>query len=427
MTGVSGRYSRRAFLKLMGLLSGALTLTPAVPVAGQRPIKIGALGPFKRPEGISIRRGAEMAVAEINTGGGVLGRSLELALGETEEEPVQGIRAVQDLVLRQRVNFLVGLFTSEVVLAVLPQIARFRVPLLVTGATTPDASARVAADYGRFKYFFRPMLNATFLAVDMLQFINGFLKERLGYHKIAIIAEDLKWTEPLTGLLSRELPGFGIEIVSLQRIDPGTQDFAPIFSRIGDADAIFTALAHVQPVSFVIQWAELQIPAPLFGLNVEAQVPGFFDATRGKAATEVFADLAAEAPLTEKTVPFFQNYRGRYSGERELSERPVFTGPITYDAVYILKEAIERARTINADPVVIALEVTDYVGASGRFQFFGLEEGRQDPFGNPHDSRYGPGFVIPIWIQLQADGRREVIWPERVATAEYIFPAWLQG
>ena len=151
------RLSRRDFLKALGLTVGMAALGgPRFLHAGEGgPIKIGVLGPEGIFVGEGIRDGATLAAEEINGNGGVGGRELELLFADTAMNPATGIAAVQDLVITQGAEFLVGLFRSEVVVSIAQQIYRFGVPLLITGATEPAATDMVAANYNNFKYIYQ--------------------------------------------------------------------------------------------------------------------------------------------------------------------------------------------------------------------------------------------------------------------------------
>jgi branched-chain amino acid transport system substrate-binding protein len=87
-------------------------------------------------------------------------------------------------------------------------------------------------------------------------------------------------------------------------------------------------------------------------------------------------------------------------------------------AVYVLKDAIERAKSLDPDKVVEALEKTDLVGVYGRLRF--------DPKSHQIIPSTDPkeGAVGSI-IQWQA-GKRVVIYPKSIATGEIQLPPWMK-
>ena len=76
----------------------------------------------------------------------------------------------------------------------------------------------------------------------------------------------------------------------------------------------------------------------------------------------------------------------------------------SYDALYVLKEAIERVNSLDSDKVVEGLEKTDYVGPQGRIVFTPVD----DKY--PHEIIWKPGYVTWTITQWQ-DGKQEVVWP----------------
>ena len=101
---------------------------------------------------------------------------------------------------------------------------------------------------------------------------------------------------------------------------------------------------------------------------------------------------ARDVNLTEKTAAFMDAFI------EEMDEAPTYNAG-TYDAMYILKEAIERAGSVEQDDIVTELEKTDYVGTGGHFVFDAK-----------HDVKWGPGYVTALGVQWQ-NGQLKGVWP----------------
>ncbi|MFQ6116953.1 MAG: ABC transporter substrate-binding protein, partial [Candidatus Bipolaricaulia bacterium] len=382
-----------------------------------------------------IKDGATLAAEEINGNGGVLGRELELLFADTAMNPATGIGAVQDLVITQGAEFLVGLFRSEVVVSIAQQIYRFGVPLLITGATEPAATDMVAANYNNFKYIFRVMLNGGFLGANMLEMTASFLagellaNGRLPNNRVAVVAEDLIWTVPIADQLKAKLSQMGFELIGAPiRIAVGTSSFAPILTQIENSGAATTLTIFSDPtmVPFVAAWAQMQTPTALFGVNAPFNDPDTCRAIGGLAQWIAEMEVTGgRAEILGKTIPFFDAYMEKFGKE------PVYTSFITYDTIHLLADAIARAGKTDPDDVIPALEATDWEGASGRIQFYTdpaeIEQVRAslNPYVGPHDSKYGPGFVYPVQVQFVEGCAKEVIWPPDRRTAEYQLPPWM--
>jgi len=431
-----GRLSRRDFLKALGLTAGMAALGTPRLLYAQGSIKIGVLGPEEIFVGKGIKNGAILAAEEINAAGGVDGRELELLFADTAMNPATGIGAVQDLVITQGAEFLVGLFRSEVTVSIAQQIYRFGVPLLISGATDPAATDMVAQNYDNFKYIFRVMFNGGFLGANMLEMTKGFLAKELlangvlPNNRVAVVAEDLIWTVPIADQLKAKLPQMGFELVGEPiRIAVGTTDFAPILTQIANSGAATTLTIFSDPtmVPFVATWAQMQTPTALFGVNVPFQNPDTCRAIGGLAQWMVEMDLTGgRAEITEKTIPFFDAYMKKFKKE------PVSASFFTYDTIYLLADAIARAGKTDPNSVIPALEATDWEGATGRIQFYTdpaeIEQVRAslNPYVGPHDAKYGPEFIYPVHVEFVEECQKEVVWPAERRTAEYQLPPWMQ-
>jgi branched-chain amino acid transport system substrate-binding protein len=94
-----------------------LVVTASMPVAAvaAEPIKIGFPIPLSGPTAVygePILKGAELAVAEINAKGGVLGRKIELIPRDSKANADEAVRLAREFIIKDNVDFLVGTLTS---------------------------------------------------------------------------------------------------------------------------------------------------------------------------------------------------------------------------------------------------------------------------------------------------------------------------
>ena len=98
-------WTRRSFLAA----AAAAALGTALPALSAEPIKIGlvtALSGQSARAGEAITRGLAVAIDEINAGGGVLGRKLELVRRDDEATPAKGVIAARELLFKEKVIFV---------------------------------------------------------------------------------------------------------------------------------------------------------------------------------------------------------------------------------------------------------------------------------------------------------------------------------
>ncbi|MUV86092.1 ABC transporter substrate-binding protein [Natronomonas sp. CBA1123] len=382
-------------------------------------ITIGALGPADSPMGDSILKSAELAVNEINENGGIAGADVEVSTKDTKDQPGTTRSVYQELTTGENVDATVGIFGSEQLLSIMGNIAQQSTVHLTAGAATPEAPALVEEDYETNKYWFRVgPINSVFLGESQVQFAADRF-EQMGWEKIAFLAEDYKWTEPITNNIKSQLEEeVGVEVTEVRRVAEGTEDFTPVYDQLeaDEVDGAYTALAHTGTTALV-QWAQQQRPFGFGGIHVPTQLPSFYEATQG-AAISTFSQTTATAnsEVTEKTVPYANAY------QEEYDSLPVYTGYSAYDAVYMIKEAIEATESVDSDDLVSELEGMSYTGTGGNIEFFG-PDGRF-----PHDVRYGADYSQGVYFQWQADesgeGHQRVLWPDDLQEVDYQSPPW---
>ncbi|WP_254537834.1 ABC transporter substrate-binding protein [Halomarina litorea] len=377
-------------------------------------VKLGVLAPepSNNPIGASIANGAKLAAMQLNEEGS--GPEFEVVVKDTKEQPDTGRSKYRELTIGEEVDMTTGIFTSEVLLAVLGDIAEQQTVHMTTGAATPEASSRVNENYDQYKYHFRTgPLNAYQLGVNMVDFLTA-KQQSLGWESVAVLVEDYEWTKPVSKALDERLGDTGVEIAMRQRYASGTQNFTPIFDQVesSGADAAFIAMAHTGTPA-VVSWAQEQRPFHFGGIHVPMQLPQYYQLTDGACNFGVTQNSATpKSEVTKKTVPFANAYN------EEFGSYPVYTGYITFDAVKQYAEVISQAGSVEADPVIQGLEGSSYTGTTGTVEYYP----KDDEFA--HDVVYADGKVDPVYMQWQ-DGDQEVIYPDALATADYKAPSWL--
>jgi len=115
----------------------------------------------------------------------------------------------------------------------------------------------------------------------------------------------------------------------------------------------------------------------------------------GKAQFVSTLDTYAEVEYTPKTVAFVKAYQARFK------KSPTYTAA-TYDAIMLLKDAIEKEGTTNADKIVAHIEKVEHVGT-----------GAVATFDKRHDLVWAVGKTSGIAVQWQ-DGKKVPFWPPNV-------------
>jgi branched-chain amino acid transport system substrate-binding protein len=382
---------------------------------GVKRIKIGVIGPMKYVQGIGHWNGALMAADEINAKGGIqVGdqrMKIELIRADSNEflSVTDATNAMERLISRDKVNFVVGGFRSEAVFAMQDIAMEHKVIFIGCGAAHNELCARVAQNYAFYKYWFRATpFNSTYLARTAfihLAYVADIMKKSLNIPKIkvAVVVEKAMWADAFTKTAEIVIIQQGMELAGTWRPSPVAADVTAELSAIqrSGAHIIFTVFSSSVGIPFARQAGELKIPAVQVGINVEAQKDGFWQATRGMCNYVMMSNTYCRGVEynNELTKPFVEGYIKRFG------ETPGYTAD-TYAALfYTLAQTIEQAGTLDPDKLVSVLEERVYMTPGGQVKYM------KDPEGKPlHDLTWGPGYTTGIATQW-LDGKLVGVWP----------------
>jgi branched-chain amino acid transport system substrate-binding protein len=404
----------RCKILLTALVAFFLVMTISFPVLGAKTIKIGVIGPMQFMQGKGHWNGATMAAEEINAKGGVkVGKNkmkIEIIKADSNEflNVTDATNAMELLLTRDKVDFVVGGFRSEAVLAMQDIAMDHKKIFIGCGAAHPEICLRVAKDYDRYKYFFRGTpFNSKFLARTSfihMATVGAILKKYLNIPQVktAVVAEKAMWADPMIKAAEGFIPKMGMEVAGIWRPSAVATDVTAELSAIqrSGAHMIFTMFSSSVGIPFARQAGELKIPAVQVGINVEAQKDGFWEATQ-KMGNYVMTmnTYARGVEVNELTKPFVDTYIKRFG------EVPAYTADTYGVIVYNLVPVIEQAGTLDADKLVAIMETREFKSPAGKVGLMKTPEGQQ-----LHDLKWGPGYLTSLGVQWQ-DGKLVGVWP----------------
>jgi len=415
----------KLFWVLMGVLLLVLYGNTAL---AQKPITIGCPLSTAFLYGWCAERGVILAVEEINAKGGVnvngKMRPFKVEVIDTRDlEPgvpvSEALLAVEKLILDKKADFLIGgPVRSEAALAAMPLLSKYKkVSILTTGVLTPKYHALVAEQYDKFKYCFRIHGEAVNLVGEIFANFNE-LKEKHGFNNLFIIAQDVSHARGAANIIKKIATKQGWNVTGLEIYPTGATDFSMGLLKAKKTQTEIINIWMDMPESAILlkQWYEMKIPALPFGSTLAAaEQPGFWKATDGKGEYTLCNVVnAGNAPsnATPWTMEFYNAYAKRWGVEPEG-----LGTSSSYMAVHVLKDAIERAGTLDSDAVVGELEKTDVMGVYGRLRF-DPKNHQVIPATDPKE-----GAVGSI-LQWQA-GKRVVVYPKSIAMGSIQLPPWM--
>ncbi len=434
------------YLMLPAAPYGAIVIgqlvTPGAPAGTpqNRIIVVGILDPMTEIQGEGAWMGAYLACDEINTAGGVTVGGETYYFGLVAEDTYEseasldiskGTAAATKIVTEDGAQFIIGGFRTESLLAYEEIIMAEKMLLFGTGASTDIFCSHVLANYSIYKYFFRTMpINSTSLARSLLKYIlylDGYLTAVTAQNisKVAIIREDLTWTEGMSAFLNGYLPGYGLSIVKevAYPITAEAADFATYWQQIDAAGAQITIpiISAQGGILMTTQYASVQPKTIMAGIDVMSQLDTYWNETGGACQYEVQIQSTLRTNKTALTIPFWDAFVEKYGSE------PLYTAVGSYDSMYILAEGIDRAQSFNSTLIIPYLEAmnvtTPWIGAGGNIAF--------TPSHDLFEGYIGPKiYSVTLFCQWQAGGHKEcvstggLVYPDSIVTAPLVLPSW---
>jgi branched-chain amino acid transport system substrate-binding protein len=406
----------------VAFLSGCPKKVEVEPVVVAVPTSLGSL------EGEESLNSVNLAVDEINAQGGVdVGgtkrpfkvESIDLrdaAAGVPVPEALLGLEKI--ILEKKPAAIVVGPFRSEALLAGMDLIAKHKVPMLGSIAMSPGSEAKIKKDPDKYKYVFRVSMNVIYW-VKLLAGTNATLKNQFGFDKVYIMNQDVAWARGTAGGMAKKVyPKLGMEVVGHDEFPTGFSDFSAALMKAKDLEAgvIFACFDMPESGVLVNQWRSIKVPALIAGFVSPMAGEVAWKTFEGKIGGLMNAIFELGNMPSDKYAPaknFYNAYKEKYGKGIQAGHGPA----PSYEAVYILKEAIERAGSLDPDAIVTEIEKTDRKGVMGRIKF---DEGHQVIYGNdPAEAAVGAFF------QWSDDGIRKIVYPKSIAEGEIVLPTWV--
>jgi branched-chain amino acid transport system substrate-binding protein len=312
-------------------------------------IKLGAIGPYTGAVavyGIEARNGIELAVKEINANGGIMGKQVELFTEDDEGAPEKTVNVYKKLTIKDGVNIIVGSLTSGCTAAITSLAQAQKVILFAPAATQPNITD--AGDY---------VFRACF--IDPFQGTVGgkFAAEGLGKKKAAVLYDiQNDYSLGLYENFKNSFEAAGGTVVAAESYTTGDKDFNAQITKIKNENPDVVYLPdYYQTVALVAKQLRAQgITVPAIGADGWG---GIVDNAGDEILNGYYSDHYAADSTDEKVIKFVDAYKNEYNST------PVSFAALAYDCVYMLKDAIEAAGSVETSAVRDALKNTngDYV------------------------------------------------------------------
>jgi len=307
-------------------------------------------------------QGATIAVNDINDGGGVLGKKIELIKIDTQCVPAEGVSAAQRLLNVEKVDLILGAMCSSVSKALQPVVEASGIPMVLAACSDPEITYR--AGVGGFKWTFRnyPTDEIRWLAV-----CEYAVKK--GYKKFALVAIDNDAGRGVGKLIEKYTPRWpGVKFNSIDFYSQKETDFRPILSKIKAAGTEVIVLWATSSDAIQIMGRQMRE----LGLAGKVPVMGMGDMTHPKmlkALPDVLEGAMEANPWSAdwdhpRSKKFTRDYMKMWDGEV-----PNFLAYTYWETAHLIAQAIKEAGSVDPEALHKALEAIKYESVMGTVQF----------------------------------------------------------
>src|SRR5262249_56400010 len=257
-------------LVLLGALA-ALPALPARPGFAQGPIRIGAAlsltGTHAAPAQ-SRQRGYQLCAKQVNDKGGVLGRKIEFVFYDDQSQPATAVRLYERLVSQDKVDLLMGPYSSPVSEAVASVNEKYKMPMVAPMASTTSIFKK-----GR-KFIFMVQSPAEVYLEGLIE-----LGAKKGLKTVALINEDTLFPKATVQGTIELAKKKGLQVVFVQAYPKGPPDFSGILTKVKAAnpDVLGASTYFDDAVAITRQMKELNVNPKMYGVTVGGDLPKFYE------------------------------------------------------------------------------------------------------------------------------------------------------
>lgn len=321
-------------------------------------IKIGGLGPLTGPlaiYGVTATNGSKLAFEEINKNGGILGKQVEFVLFDEKGDSTEAVTAYNRLV-DEGVVALVGDITSKPSLAVAEIAAQDNMPMITPTGTQFNITE---AGPNVFRVCFTDPYQGVILA--------NLAKNNLKANTVAIMVNNSSdYSDGVAEAFIKEAERLGLKIVAKEGYAEGDKDFRAQLTKVAatNPDVLLVPDYYEQVALITTQAREVGVKSTFIGPDGWDGVAKALDSSAyGAVENSYFTNHYSVEDTNEKVQNFLKAYREKYKDE------PSAFSALSYDAAYLMKDAIEKAGSTDKDAIVKAMKESDFTGVTGHLRF----------------------------------------------------------
>ena len=397
----AGRYSFASFVVLFIVLVILVVLgTPGLALSAEA-IKIGEIDPLSghlAQHGTEIHQGILVAVEEANAQGGVAGHQVQLISRDDQSKPEVALNQAQDLIIREKVQGLVGGYVDSLVGPVSELAARYKVPYVASASLQRGLTAKGNP------YFFR-VSRLDGIVDPVCRFTGQTFKARTA----AVLYLSTPGATEFADSVKSCLEKAGVPVPIMEKFRPGWPDFSMLLLKVKQAgvDMLISGGFFADNLIMVRQLKERPLGLKGFLAPWGVAYQSFLR-EMGQGAEGLFGTCAWNPGITwpgteEMSRAFTDRFRQQFGEEPNTTS---MHGYISARAMLAATTAVlKENQGLTGEAVSRALSKLDITLPMGRLAF--------DEHGDP---RYYQQVVVQIQNQKMV-----VVYPPERATGKVDF------
>ena len=327
-------------LAWLGSASAEILIATAGPMTGQ-------YASF----GEQMRRGAELAVADINAAGGVLGQKLKLTIGDDACDPKQAV-AVANKFVSQGVAFVAGHFCSGSSIPASKVYEEEDILQMSPASTNPKLTDE--GGYNVFRVCGRD---------DQQGIVAGeFLAKKFKGKRIAILHDKTAYGKGLADETKKELNNQGVKEAMYEAYTAGEKDYSALVSKMKSQgiDVMYLGGYHTEAGLMIRQAREQGYGVQL--VSGDALVTDEFWKITGPAGEGTLMTFSPDPRKNPSAAPVVKRFR-------DAGYEPEGYTLYTYGAIQAWAQAVKKANSTQTKKVVDALHENEFDTVLGKIGF----------------------------------------------------------
>jgi branched-chain amino acid transport system substrate-binding protein len=215
---------------------------------------------------------------------------------------------------------------------------------------------------------------------------------------------DVFYSHELQEKMKPRMASEGIQEAGATFSNLDASDFTSVILDIKqkNPDVVLISIDSDSGITFAKQYSDMRVAAPALGISGKFIYQDIIAPMSDKGNYLSFMGFTWNAPLSPKTQPFYQKYTARF-GHQPVGYEDVRA----YDGLFLYKDAIDRAGSLDVNAVVSSMEQARYVGVAGEYTF-----------SQSHQA------TIPGLLGQWMNGEATLLWPKQIATGDFKRAPW---